>query len=136
MMPPGHGGPSTFWMWGRGRHKNPDTGTANSGLTGDPVIEEPQEPQGPKDLRSRWRNLKESVRGTAAALPQVIPLVWETSPAITAGFFGVTGIPGGIPATCACTSKLLVNAGGLRIEDPNHPTTTADAIRSDLRPRR
>jgi len=77
MMPPGHGGPSGFWMPSRARSSNPQPGPANSGLTGDPVIEEPQEPQGPKDLRSRWRNLKQAVAGTTAALPRVIRLVWN-----------------------------------------------------------
>src|SRR5207249_2499082 len=67
MMPPGHGGPPGFWTWGRGR-RNPETGPANSGLTGDPVIEEPVQPQGPKDLGSRWKNRTESVRGTTAEL--------------------------------------------------------------------
>src|SRR5438445_9859766 len=110
MMPPGHGGGPPFWMWGRQRSRNPDTGPANSGLTGDPVIEEPQQPEGPKDLRSRWRNLKESVRGTAAALPLVIPLVWDASPVVTAGLFVVTVLAGLIPAMSAYTSKLLVNA--------------------------
>ena len=134
MMPPGHGGPSGFWMWGRGRRRNPETGPANSGLTGDPVIEEPQEPQGPKDLRSRWRNLKESVRGTAAALPRVIRLVWDASPAVTAGLFTVTVVAGVIPAISAYTSKLLVNAVVLGIEVHNHPTTIADAVRFDFGP--
>src|ERR1700682_1452143 len=134
MMPPGHGGPSMGWMWGRGRRKNADSGPANSGLTGDPVIEEPQEPQGPKDLRSRWRNLKESVRGTAAALPRVIRLVWDASPAVTAGLFAVTVVAGVIPAISAYTSKLLVNAVVLGIEVHNHPTTVADAIRFDFGP--
>ena len=123
-----------FWMWGRGRRKTPDTGPANSGLTGDPVIEEPQEPQGPKDLRSRWRNLKESVRGTAAALPRVIRLVWDASPSITAGLFAVTVVAGVIPAISAYISKLLVNAVVLGIEVHNHPTTIADAIRFDFGP--
>src|SRR2546430_16401764 len=109
MMPPGHGGPSMFWMWARGR-RNPETGPANSGLTGDPVIEEPAQPQGPKDLRSRWRNLKESVRGTTAALPEVIRLVWHASPRITAGLFAATVVAGVVPAMSAYTSKLLVNA--------------------------
>ena len=122
------------WMWGRGRRKNPDSGPANSGLTGDPVIEEPQEPQGPKDLRSRWRNLKESVRGTAAALPRVIRLVWDASPAVTAGLFAVTVIAGVIPAISAYTSKLLVNAVVLGIEVHNHPATVADAVRFDFGP--
>ena len=84
-MPPGHGGPSPFWMPGRRRSANPQTGPANSGLTGDPVIEEPQEPQGPKDLRSRWRNLRQAVAGTSAALPRVIRLVWDASPSTTIG---------------------------------------------------
>src|SRR5213083_227893 len=110
MMPPGHGGPSTFWMWGRGRPKIADSGPANSGLTGDPVIEEPQQPEGPKDLRSRWRNLKESVRGTTAALPEVMRLVWAASPRITAGLFAATVVAGVVPAMSAYTSKLLVNA--------------------------
>jgi len=122
------------WMWGRGRRKNPDSGPANSGLTGDPVIEEPQEPQGPKDLRSRWRNLKESVRGTAAALPRVIRLVWDASPAVTAGLFAVTVVAGVIPAISAYTSKLLVNAVVLGIEVHNHPATVADAVRFDFGP--
>ena len=122
------------WMWGRGRRKNPDSGPANSGLTGDPVIEEPQEPQGPKDLRSRWRNLKESVRGTAAALPRVIRLVWDASPAVTAGLFAVTVVAGVIPAISAYTSKLLVNAVVLGIDVHNHPATVADAVRFDFGP--
>src|SRR5947199_3926874 len=109
MMPPGHGGPP-FWMWGRQRSRNPETGPANSGLTGDPVIEEPVQPQGPKDLGSRWKNLKESVRGTTAALPQVIRLVWAASPRITAGLFAATVVAGVVPAMSAYTSKLLVNA--------------------------
>jgi len=116
-------------MWGRGRSKPPDTGPANSGLTGDPVIEEPPEPQGPKDLRSRWRNLKQSIRGTAAALPRVLRLVWDASPAVTIGLFAVTVVAGVIPALSAYTSKLLVNAVVLGIEVHNHPTTVADSIR-------
>src|SRR5256714_1738979 len=134
MMPPGHGGPSMFWMWGRGRPKVADSGPANSGLTGDPVIEEPQQPEGPKDLRSRWRNLRESVRGTAAALPLVIRLVWDASPVVTTGLFVVTVVAGLVPAMSAYTSKLLVNAVVLGIEVHNHPTTVADAVGVDFGP--
>src|ERR1700680_3188614 len=134
MMPPEHSGPSMFWMWGRRRRGNPQTGPANSGLTGDPVIEEPQEPQGPKDLRGRWRDLKQAVRGTAAALPRVIRLVWDASPAVTAGLFAVTVVAGVIPAVFAYTSKLLVNAVVLGIEVHNHPTAVADAVRFDFGP--
>src|ERR1700682_6417443 len=124
MMPPDHGGPSMFWMWGRRRRGNPESGPANSGLSGDPVIEEPQEPQGPKDLRSRWRNLKQAVRGTAAALPRVIGLVWDASPVV----------PAVSPAIPAYPSRLLVRAVVLGIEVHNHPTTVADAIRFDFGP--
>src|SRR6266480_3540320 len=134
MMPPGHGGPSMFWMWGRGRPKIADSGPANSGLTGDPVIEEPQQPEGPKDLRGRWRNLKESVRGTAAALPLVIRLVWDASPTVTTGLFVVSVVAGLVPAISAYTSKLLVNAVVLGIEVHNHPATVADAVRFDFGP--
>src|SRR5919108_726582 len=109
MMPPGHGGPSMFWMWGRRRFLNPETGPANSGLTGDPPIEEPPDQQGPKDLRSRWNNLKQSVKGTTAALPEVLKLVWEASPGITAGLFVATVIAGFVPAASAYTTRLLIN---------------------------
>src|SRR3981081_1686508 len=134
MMPPGHGGPSTFWMWGRGRRANPEPGPPTSGPPGDPWIEEAPQPQGPKDLRGRWRNLKESVRGTASALPRVIRLVWDASPAVTAALFAVTVIAGVIPAISAYISKLLVNAVVLGIEVHSHPTTVADAIRFDFGP--
>jgi len=131
-MPPGHGGPSSFWMWGRGRSRNADTGPANSGLTGDPVIEEPQEPRGPKDLRSRWRNLKQSVAGTTAALPRVIRLVWDASPAVTAGLFAATVVAGVVPAVSAYTSKLLVNAvvHGIVVRSSKPPI--ADAVKLDF----
>jgi hypothetical protein len=54
MSPPGGHGPTIWWGgWGRGRRK-PESGPANSGLTGDPALEPPQPPEGPKDLRGRW----------------------------------------------------------------------------------
>jgi ATP-binding cassette, subfamily B, bacterial len=108
MMPPA-GGPPTMHWW-MGRRKKPDSGPANSGLTGDPVLEPPPEDEGPKDLRSRWLNLKQSVTGTSAALPRVLRLVWDASPAITLGLFAATAIAGVIPAAAAYTSKLLINA--------------------------
>ena len=121
-----------FWMWGRRRFLNPETGPANSGLTGDPPIEEPPDQQGPKDLRSRWRNLKQSVQGTTAALPEVLKLVWEASPGITAGLFVATVIAGFIPALSAYTSKLLINAvvAGIVVRREH----TLDQIRLDLGP--
>jgi len=110
MMPPGSHGPVIWWGgWGRGRRK-PDTGPANSGLTGDPAIEPPQQPEGPKDLRGRWESLKQSVLGTTAALPQVLRLVWEASPRTTVGLFITTALAGLIPTISVGISFLLTNA--------------------------
>jgi ATP-binding cassette subfamily B protein len=108
MMPPGSHGPVIWWGWG-GRRRKPDSGPANSGLTGDPALEPPQQPEGPKDLKGRWLNLKQSVLGTTAALPQVLRLVWEASPRITIGLFVTTAIAGVIPAISAGLSLMLVN---------------------------
>src|ERR1700737_4404352 len=102
------GGPGVHW-WG-GRRKQPDTGPANSGLTGDPALEQPPLPEGPKDLRGRWDSLKQSVTGTTAALPRVLRLVWDASPSTTLALFVTTAIAGLLPAAAAYTSKLLINA--------------------------
>ena len=106
MMPPQHG-PVMWWM---GRRRKADSGLANSGLTGDPTLEPPPEPEGPKDLRGRWLNLRQAVTGTTAALPQVLRLVWDASPGITVGLFATTAIAGVIPAASAFVSKLLINS--------------------------
>ncbi len=110
MMPPGSHGPVIWWGGWGGRRRNPESGPANSGLTGDPTIEPPQQPEGPKDLRGRWENLKQSVTGTTAALPQVLRLVWEASPATTVMLFVTTAIAGVIPAISAYLSKKLIEA--------------------------
>src|SRR5579864_393536 len=110
MMPPGGHGPVIWWGgWGRGRRK-PETGPANSGLTGDPTLEPPQQPEGPKDLRGRWESLKQSVLGTTAALPQVLRLVWEASRPTTIGLFITTAIAGLVPVVSAGISMMLINA--------------------------
>jgi ATP-binding cassette, subfamily B, bacterial len=108
MMPPAGGPPDMHWWIGR--RKKTDSGPANSGLTGDPTIGTPPEDNGPKDLRSRWLNLKQSVAGTSAALPRVLRLVWDASPRITLGLFAATVVAGVIPAGAAYVSKLLINA--------------------------
>src|SRR6266852_173307 len=108
MMGPGSGPPTMHWWLGR--RKSADTGPANSGLTGDPEIEQPPEDQGPKDLRGRWLNFKQSVTGTSTALPRVLRLVWDASPAITLALFATTAIAGVIPAASAYAAKLLINA--------------------------
>src|SRR5579864_1061416 len=117
MMPPGGHGPVIWWGgWGRGRRK-PETGPANSGLTGDPTLEPPQQPEGPKDLRGRWENLKQSVVGTTAALPQVLQLVWEASRPITIGLFVTTALAGIIPTISVGLTLMLTNAvvAGIKI---------------------
>jgi ATP-binding cassette subfamily B protein len=110
MTPPGSHGPVIWWGgWGRGRRK-PESGPANSGLTGDPALEPPQEPEGPKDLRGRWESLKQSVLGTTAALPQVLRLVWEASRPTTIGLFATTAIAGIIPTISVGITLMLTNA--------------------------
>jgi ATP-binding cassette, subfamily B, bacterial len=122
MTPPTPSGPVIHTNW-FGRRRKPDTGQANSGLTGDPALEPPLPPEGPKDLRGRWNSLKQSVTGTSAALPRVLRLVWDASPAITLGLFVTTAIAGVLPAAAAYTSKLLVNAvvQGILIHHSNLP---------------
>jgi ATP-binding cassette subfamily B protein len=120
-------------MWGwRNRRKAPDTGPANSGITGDPGAEEPPDQEGPKDLRGRLRSFQQSVSGTTAALPRVVGLVWQASPRITLGLFAATALAGVIPAMSAYTSKLLVNAVVRGIEV--HHFHLADQAQFDLGP--
>jgi ATP-binding cassette subfamily B protein len=123
MMPPGSHGPVIWWGgWNRGRRK-PESGPANSGLTGDPSLEPPQQPDGPKDLRGRWENLKQSVLGTTAALPQVLRLVWEASRPTTLGLFITTGLAGLIPTLSVGLTFALTNAvvRGIDIHSHNLP---------------
>jgi ATP-binding cassette subfamily B protein len=110
MMPPGSHGPVIWWGGWGGRRRKPEDGPANSGLTGDPTIEPPQLPEGPKDLRGRWESLKQSVVGTTAALPQVLSLVWEASRPITIGLFVTTAIAGIIPTISVGITLTLTNA--------------------------
>ena len=109
-MPPGSHGP-VIWWGGFGRRRgNPESGPANSGLTGDPTLEPPQQPEGPKDLRGRWESLKQSVAGTTAALPQVLRLVWEASRPTTIGLFVTTALSGLIPTISVGLTLMLTNA--------------------------
>ena len=110
MMPPGSHGPVIWWGGWGGRRRKPESGPANSGLTGDPTLEPPQQPEGPKDLRGRWESLKQSVTGTTAALPQVLRLVWEASRPITLGLFITTAIAGIIPTISVGITLMLTNA--------------------------
>src|SRR5437016_3045681 len=117
MMPPGSHGPVIWWGgWGRGR-RNAESGPANSGLTGDPTLEPPEQPEGPKDLRGRWESLKQAVMGTTAALPQVLRLVWEASRPVTIGLFITTALAGIIPTISVGLTLMLTNAvvSGIKI---------------------
>src|SRR3984893_7765591 len=121
MMGPGSGPPTIHWWLGR--RKQADTGPANSGLTGQPEIEQPPTQDGPKDLRGRWKNWKQSITGTTAALPRVLRLVWDASPATTLALFATTAFAGVIPAAAAYTAKLLTNSvvQGIGIQSFHHP---------------
>jgi ATP-binding cassette subfamily B protein len=109
MMPPSGGGPPTVFWWHGRRNRKQEAGEANSGLTGDSTIDPPPPDEGPKDLRGRWQSLKQSVTGTTAALPRVLKLVWQASPATTVGLFAATAISGVIPAASAAVAAVLLN---------------------------
>src|SRR5215472_3936595 len=93
-----------------------------SGLTGSPDIPEPP-PDGPRDLRARWRSLRQAVRGTWSALPRVMRLVWETSPPLTIGLGAATVLAGITPAISAVTAKLLINAVVFAFQHPGRATS-------------
>jgi ATP-binding cassette subfamily B protein len=117
MMPPGGHGPVIWWGGWGGRRRKEESGPANSGLTGDPTLEPPEQPRGPKDLRGRWENLKQSITGTTAALPQVLRLVWEASRPVTIALFATTALAGVIPTISVGLTLLLTNAvvAGIKI---------------------
>ena len=109
-MPPGSHGPVIWWGGWGGRRRKPEGGPANSGLTGDPTLEPPQQPEGPKDLRGRWESFKQAVTGTTAALPQVLRLVWEASRPTTIGLFITTALAGLVPTISVGLTLMLTNA--------------------------
>jgi ATP-binding cassette subfamily B protein len=94
-----------------------------SGLTGSPEIPDPP-PEGPRDLRSRWRSLRQAVSGTMVALPRVMTLVWETSRPLTIGLAAATVLAGVTPAISAVTAKLLINAVVFAIQNRGHADVT------------
>ncbi|ALG15287.1 multidrug ABC transporter permease [Kibdelosporangium phytohabitans] len=92
----------------RGR-RLPST-VADSGLTGPVEIPDPEPPDQPKDLRSRLQRLRESVSGTARALPRVFRLSWQASRPLTVTLVIVTVVSGLIPTATAYVAKILMDA--------------------------
>jgi ATP-binding cassette, subfamily B, bacterial len=92
-----------FWRREGGR------GSPQSGLTGPADIPEPQDEE-PRGLRNRLKSIRQALSGTLAALPRVLQLVWEASPALTIGLAVATIFAGFVPAATAYTTKLLINA--------------------------
>nr|CTQ89404.1 ABC transporter, ATP-binding/permease protein [Kibdelosporangium sp. MJ126-NF4] len=92
----------------RGR-RLPST-VADSGLTGPVEIPDPVPPDEPKDLRSRLRRLRESVSGTARALPRVFSLSWQASRPLTVTLVLVTIVSGLIPTATAYIAKILMDS--------------------------
>src|SRR2546430_6209834 len=117
MMPPGSHGPVVWWGGWVGRRDRQEGGPATRAVTGGPAEEPPQQPEGPKDLRGRWENLKQAVAGTPAALPQVLRLVWEASRRVTIGLFATTALAGVIPTISVGLTLMLTNAvvAGIKI---------------------
>ena len=87
-----------------------DAEASKSGISGPPVVEEVPDPDKPKNLRDRWKLIRDSVRGTFLALPRVGRLVWTASPPATIALAVVTVVAGIIPAITAYLGKLLINA--------------------------
>src|SRR3984893_12901041 len=87
-----------------------ETEASKSGISGPPVVEEVPDPDKPKNLRERWKLIRDSVRGTFLALPRVGRLVWTASPSATTARAVATVIAGIFPAVPASLGKLLINA--------------------------
>src|SRR5438445_2430648 len=100
--------------------------SSTSGLSGPAVVEEPPDPDKPKNLGERWKLIRDSVRGTLSAMPRVFRLVWAASPAATVTLAIVTVVAGIIPAATAYLAKLLINAvvGAVVIRSRNLPDST------------
>ncbi|MBJ7599845.1 ABC transporter ATP-binding protein [Candidatus Nephthysia bennettiae] len=91
------------------RRREGGNASPQSGLSGPADIPEPQSEQ-PRDIRSRLRSFRQALSGTLAALPRVLRLVWEASPALTIGLAVATVFAGIVPAATAYTTRLLINA--------------------------
>ena len=65
--------------------KTPGPETGKSGISGPANVEEAPEPEGPRNLAGRWKQVRDSARGTFAAVPRVLRLVWGCEPGADAG---------------------------------------------------
>lgn len=90
--------------------KNGTQPTSKSGLSGSANVEEGPVKEAPRNLRERWKLIRDSVRGTFLAMPRVFKLVWEASPRATLTLAVVTVVTGILPALTAYMGKLLINA--------------------------
>ncbi|WP_370945707.1 ABC transporter ATP-binding protein [Amycolatopsis sp. cg5] len=86
------------------------TTVPDSGLTGPVDIPEPERDDEPKDLRSRFRRMRESVAGTVRGLPKVAKLTWQASPVLTITIAVITIVSGLTPTITAYVSKLLIDS--------------------------
>jgi len=80
---------------------------AASGLSGSADIPEPPVPHADG---GRIKRLQRALAGTITALPRVLRLGWQASPALTLGLAASTVVSGLIPAAMAYLSRLLLNA--------------------------
>jgi ATP-binding cassette subfamily B protein len=108
-MMPGGGGFEQALM-GRRRVRRKPTTVADSGLSGPVEIPDPAPDDQPKDLKSRWGRLVESVSGTVRALPRVFQLTWQASRPLTILIIAATVVSGLLPTATAYVAKILMDA--------------------------
>jgi ATP-binding cassette subfamily B protein len=128
MMPGGGGGFESI-MLRRGKRRQATT-VADSGLTGPVDIPDPKPEEGPNDLASRLRRLKESAKGTVRALPKVLKLTWDASRPLTITIIAVTVLSGLLPTATAYVAKLLMDAvvQAIQVHALNRPDQAVLAV--------
>ncbi|WP_156096275.1 ABC transporter ATP-binding protein [Amycolatopsis jejuensis] len=112
----------------RGRRRPPQT-VPDSGLTGPVDIPEPEQPDQPRDLRSRLTRMRTSIAGTVRGLPKVVKLTWQASPALTILLALVTLVSGLLPTATAYIAKILLDSVVAAIQ---HRGTTGEIVRITL----
>lgn len=99
------------------------TSIADSGLTGPIDIPDPKPRKQPRDLRSRWRRIRQTVAGTVRGLPRVVGLTWRASPVLTVVIGLVTVVSGLLPTASAYMTKLLMDSvvEGIQVHSQHRP---------------